>query len=175
MYRRAFALLTTAVLVFAPAATGSVAGGVPGPKAHAPNIVRLVGTETFEANALIQATFRFSPERQFPHTGERVRWLDRDHTMDPHTVTVVRKSQLPTSLPEVFNCAPCNDALDAHFGAGPPVTRVNVGAAGLDAPGDSLLLFDGENIGAKISAPSGKRLFYLCAIHPWMQGQLKVG
>ena len=94
----------------------------------------------------------------------------------PHTFSLVRKSQLPTSLAEAFNCDACNQALDAHFGTGgPPVTRVNVGQPGLDQPSDSLLLLDGERIGAAISAPSGTNLYYLCAIHPWMQGKLSVG
>jgi len=53
--------------------------------------------------------------------------------------------------------------------------RVNVGQPGLDQPGDSLLILDGQTIGATISASAGTNLFYLCAIHPWMQGQLRVG
>ncbi len=177
MVRRVLAMTTTAILLIAPSiSTGTAAGGAPGPRNHDPNVVRLLGRETFEANTMISATFRFSPERLFPHTGERVAWLDQDHVPDPHTVTVVRKSQLPTSLAEAFNCDACNQALDAHFGTGgPPVTRVNVGQPGLDQPGDSLLLLDGERIGATISAPSGTNLYYLCAIHPWMQGKLSVG
>jgi hypothetical protein len=51
---------------------------------------------------------------------------------------------------------------------------VNAGAPGLDAPGDSLLFFDDQSVTATVSAPSGARLFYLCAIHPWMQGQITV-
>ena len=176
MFRRVLAMASTAILLMAPSiSSGTAAGGAPAPRNHDPHLVRLLGRETFEANTMISATFRFSPERMFPHTGERVAWLDQDHVPDPHTVTVVRKSQLPTSLAEAFNCDACNDALDKHFGAGPPVTRVNVGLPGLDQPGDSLLLFDGERIGAMISAPSGTHLFYLCSIHPWMQGKLRVG
>ena len=176
MVRRFLAMASTAILLIAPSiSSGTAAGGAPGPRNHDPQLVRLLGRETFEANTMISATFRFSPERMFPHTGERVAWLDQDHVPDPHTITVVRRSQLPTSLAEAFNCDACNAALDEHFGAGSPVTRVNAGLPGLDQPGDSLLLLDGERIGAMISAPSGTHLFYLCAIHPWMQGKLRVG
>jgi hypothetical protein len=66
---------------------------------------------------------------------------------------------------------PCGDALEAHFGAGPVI---DVDSPGLDAPGDSLLFFAGESISAKISAAAGSTLFYLCAIHPWMQGSIIV-
>jgi hypothetical protein len=51
---------------------------------------------------------------------------------------------------------------------------IDVGSPGLDAPGDSLLFFAGESISATISAPAGSTLFYLCAIHPWMQGSISV-
>jgi hypothetical protein len=105
-----------------------------------------------------------------------VRWIDQDKVPDPHTITLVRRGQVPTSFAEAFNCQPCNAALDAHFGTGgPPAARVNVGQPGLDQPGDSLLILDGQSIGAQISASAGTNLFYLCAIHPWMQGQLRVG
>ncbi|MGH2651068.1 MAG: cupredoxin domain-containing protein, partial [Actinomycetota bacterium] len=65
--------------------------------------------------------------------------------------------------------------LAGHFGGGPPVLVIEVGGPGLDAPGDSLLLFPGESISASVSAPAGSTLFYLCAIHPWMQGSITVG
>jgi len=176
MRKRFFAMITASLIVLASIAiVGSAAGGTPA-RTHQPKVVRLLGQETFEANALVTSTLRFSPERSFPHTGERVRWIDRDKVPDPHTITLVRRGQLPTSLAEAFNCQACNAALDSHFGAGgPPVVRVNVGQPGLDQPGDSLLILDGQSIGAQISASAGRNLFYLCAIHPWMQGQLRVG
>jgi hypothetical protein len=52
---------------------------------------------------------------------------------------------------------------------------VNVGGPGLDQSGDSLLFFAGESISAEISAAAGTTLYYLCAIHPWMQGSITVG
>ena len=175
MHRKGFAILSTAIVFLASMAMVSIAGGAPTPRGHDPNLVRLLGRETFEANALVTSTFRFSPEREFLHTGERVRWIDQDHVPDPHTMTVVRKSQLPTSFAEAFACEPCNDALDAHFGTTPPTTRVDVGASGFGQPGDSLLILDGASIGATVSAPAGTSVFYVCALHPWMQGSLRVG
>lgn len=176
MYRRALAILSTAIVFIVPTVTtGSTAGGSPEPASHESNLVRVLGTQTFEANTLIQATFRFSPERLFPHSGEGVRWIDQDKVEEPHTITVVRRSQLPTSIPEVFGCEVCNDALAAHFSSDPPRVRVNVGDPGLDQPGDSLLLLPDGSIGAQVSADPGTNLYYLCAIHSWMQGKLTVG
>ena len=52
---------------------------------------------------------------------------------------------------------------------------VNVGRPGLDQPGDSLLI-DAEQpvTRARVTADPGTTLHFICAIHPWMQGKLKV-
>ena len=175
MHRRIFFLLAVGALAVTVIVVGPAVGRAPGPKTHEPHLVRALGNESFEANTLIQATFRFSPERSFPHTGERLRWVDRDSVEEPHTITIVRRGQLPTSLDEVFDCQPCNDALGQHFSTDPPSLRVDVGQPGLDQPGDSLLLLPGTSIGAVVSAPAGTNLRYLCSIHPWMQGKIVVG
>ena len=176
MYRRVLAIVSTAIVLIVPTVTtGSLAGGAPQPTGHEPSLVRIIGTETFEANALIQATFRYSPERSFPHSGDLVRWIDQAKVPEPHTITVVRRSQLPTSVAEVFECQVCSEALDAHFSSDPPKVRVNVGDPGLDSPGDSLLMFPGGGISAQVTAEPGTSLYYLCAIHGWMQGKLTVG
>lgn len=55
-----------------------------------------------------------------------------------------------------------------------PKPVVNVGAQGLDMPGDSLLLKDGQSVSAVVSAAPGTDLYYLCSIHSWMQGEIQV-
>jgi plastocyanin len=139
--------------------------------------VRTNGDNKFVPNAMIQSTLRFTPGKIGVASGEAVTWQHDDRTTEPHTVTIVAESDLPTTVDEVFGCQapgePCGDALAAHFGP-PPNQVVNAGAPGLDAPGDSLLFFDDQSVTATVSAPSGARLFYLCAIHPWMQGQITV-
>ena len=176
MKARSLILLTAFVLVMGMLFTASSAGRTGTTRTHDPQVIRTKGALTFEANALIQATFRFSPERLFPHTGDKVRLVDADRPNEPHTLSIVRKGQLPTSGQEVFACAACNAALEAHFAQGDtPITRVNVGAPGLDQPGDSLWLAPGATISSQVSAPAGTTLHYLCAIHGWMQGRLTVG
>jgi plastocyanin len=112
--------------------------------------------------------------------GATVTWQDQDESTDPHTVTILAEDDVPDTIEEVFGCGepggPCEAALGGHFPSetDPPVPVLNAGEPGLDAVGDSLFLGDGEEISAEISAPPSTRLSYVCAIHPWMQGSIKV-
>jgi hypothetical protein len=179
MNRRKFAALTIAAVVMLTAISAVTAVArdeSPSPARHqTETVIRVLGREDFEPNALVFSTFRFDAEKSFPHQGERVRLVDRDKVDGaPHSLTVVRRSELPETIDEVFGCEACNEALDAHFAAGPPDPRIGLGD-GLNEPGDSMLIFEGQSIGAKVSAPPGSVLRFLCAFHPWMQGRLIVG
>ena len=167
------AVLALALGSFAPAA-GSTDPSAPSQRTTPENRVLVLGADTFEANVLIQSTYRFSPERIYVTSGERLRWVDEDEGNDPHTITVVRRSQLPDAFGDLFACDPCNDALGAHFGGPEPTIKVNQGRSGLNQPGDSLLLNPDDAVGAAVKAPAGTTLSYLCAIHPWMQGRITV-
>ena len=144
-----------------------------------PLTVAVRGGEQFVPNALIQSTFRFSPGPISAITGQTVTWVDDDQVADePHTITVVAQDDLPTNIEEALvECEVCGAALAGHnlFPGGVPVPVLNAGSPGLDAPGDSLLLFPGGSVDAVISAPAGTTLYYLCALHPWMQGSISVG
>ena len=138
--------------------------------------VRTRGDERVVPNAMVQATLRFTPGMIKVQSGESVTWIHDDFTTAPHTVTVVEEFPEAT-LDAIFGCGapggPCDVALTAHFAGGfHPV--VEAGAAGLDAPGDSLFFGDDQSITANVTAPSGTTLLYLCAIHPWMQGEIAV-
>lgn len=138
--------------------------------------VRTTGDERVIPNVMVQATIRFTPGMIKVASGEDVTWTHDDRTTAPHTVTIV--DELPgASLDEIFGCgAPggdCDVALTAHFAGGfNPV--VEAGGPGLDAAGDSLFFGDDQSVTATVTAPSGTTLLYLCAIHPWMQGQIVV-
>src|SRR3954462_8153053 len=96
------AVLTLALGSFAPA-TGSTADpSAPSPRTTPENRVLVLGADSFEANVLIQSTYRFSPERIYVPSGERLRWVDEDEGNDPHTITVVRRSQLPDEFGDLF-------------------------------------------------------------------------
>jgi plastocyanin len=122
------------------------------------------------------ATFRFAPGPLTVSSGSTVRWVNE--TDEPHTISVVAKADLPTSIDEVFGCAVCGAIFASHFPGGPsnpPIAVVNAGSAGLDAVGDSLWQNPGETVSATISAAPGSTLHYMCGIHAWMQGTIKVG
>jgi len=136
-------------------------------------VVRTQGDESFQPNALIMSTLKFSPGHATTSTGSTMTWTHADQTEDPHTVSIVETSDLPDEIEEVFECEVCGEIFAAHEAVGGPV--VDVGAEGLDQPGDSLFFLPGESISAVISAPAGTTLYYLCAIHPWMQGSITVG
>lgn len=168
--------LVSGVLVTVVTAIGAAAVDR-SPRSHQPvTVIEALGQEDFEPNALIFSTFRFDPGRSFPHSGDTVRLVDHDRSeAAPHTLTVVRQGQLPTTFDEVlFGCEACEGALGAHFATDPPTRRVGL-QDGLNAPGDSMLISNGQTVGATLTAPSGSVLYFLCAFHPWMQGRLVVG
>jgi hypothetical protein len=47
-------------------------------------------------------------------------------------------------------------------------------AAGIDGRLDSLFVGPGESVTAQVTAPPDTELFYLCIIHAWMMGEIRV-
>jgi len=148
--------------------------------------ITIRGDERFVANTIIQATFRFSPGPLVVKSGDAVTWTN-PATPEPHSISIVNQGDLPASVEDVFMCSVCNDILTAHGigpgGPGPSFTPVlgNAAAHQLQAVGDSFLIgsssmpgFLPTSVTETITAQSGSTLFYLCAIHPWMQGTISV-
>jgi plastocyanin len=162
-------LIVAGILAFAVATTITVAAA---PK-RGPVVI--AGDEDFVANQMIESDFHFVKGDLSVKSGDSVTW--RNATDDEHTVTLVPEGEVPDDFDGVFECrdpgGPCRAALDAHFATDPPTEVINVGAAGLDTPGDSLLVEE-ESVSAVISAPAGTELYYICSVHPWMQGEIDV-
>jgi hypothetical protein len=109
-------------------------------------------------------------------------------TEGPHTFTVVKKKDLPTTAKEVLNCAICATLGQAH-GAdpnseAPPTYQYLENGVGqntppnVDRPGDSGVTGPGqkgESIDLKVTASKGTVLRFMCLIHPWMQARVRVG
>lgn len=179
MSRRTLFVLATAVVVTASTvgAGMALAGGGPTPSGPVGGggAIQTRGVEKIEPNELIYSTFRFSPEKAVVDSGQQLRFVHNDEGQDPHTATIVEQADLPTDFVETFNCRVCNQALRAHFGGGALTRKVDAdGDGGLSAPGDSLWFVPGQDVSMQVTAPSGTKLFYLCAIHPWMQGKIVV-
>jgi plastocyanin len=100
---------------------------------------------------------------------------------DPHTFSIVTKKDLPKTRGQLNNCgAPntiCSKLNLAHQvdqQGNPAKPVVDIGTAGVDQPGDSFVLSPKGSQTVNLSAKSGTTLYFMCGIHPWMQGTLKV-
>ncbi|MEX0753905.1 MAG: hypothetical protein WD556_02155 [Actinomycetota bacterium] len=180
--RRTWMLVAVSSLVVASlvgAGSGSVAETRPRDHIGAGHAVATKGATTFEPNANVVSTLRFGTGRIVVESGDQVRWVHRDSDPDPHSITIVKASEVPESIGDVFagECASCDQAAEGHFAGGGLVREVeddDDGEFGLDGPGDSLWLNPGAKITSVVSAPAGTRMRYICFIHPWMIGTIKV-
>jgi hypothetical protein len=138
----------------------------------------IIGGLTFEPGKFVRDDQRFAPRNLEVRSGGKVRLRNRANTEDPHTLSLVKRSELPDRPSEVFNCRACEPFFGAHQvneetgDVGMPV--VNVGEEGFDQAGDSIFVPPAGTVQFDISADRGKKLYYLCAVHPWMQGRLRV-
>lgn len=143
-------------------------------------------------------TFKINRYRQFG-----VRWNKDVYTIksggtlafknslkdEPHTFSVLKKSQLPRTNRQLNQCeaqppalpkyAPCRVLVQAHAPTGqgaPQHPIVNKGKPGIDVPGDSLFIAPkgAPQPTITVSAKPGTTLYFMCLIHPWMQAELIV-
>ena len=160
-------------LTLMPAA-GGAANGANG------NLIRTRGNEVMQPNALIQSTFKFTPGRISVTSGETLTFEHADQGEEPHTLTIVNKDELPATTDDVFNCGEpgtvCADAFNLFTQE--PTTSMVLNApgtdTGIDGRLDTLFVLPGESVSAPVTAPAGTTLYFLCLIHPWMQGEIVV-
>jgi len=134
------------------------------------NTITTLGSESFQPNTLIQATYRFNPGVVDVKSGGRLKLVYGNKGDDPHTLSIVNQDQLPATVGQVFNCQVCNQILKGMDGH----KRVLGSDGGLNQFGDSILLLPGQTTSVKVTAPPGTTLYFMCAIHPWMQGTIYV-
>jgi plastocyanin len=153
----------------------SAAGDGAAPSGEIGARVKIRGRFELQPNQYVQLTFRFDPGPVNVSRGQDIKFTDVAQVKEPHTVTIVRQGQLPQTAREAFQCKPCNRALQRH---GRPPKRLveddNDREKGLDAPGDSRWIAPGGSARPTVTAPRNTTLYYLCAIHPWMQGRINV-
>jgi hypothetical protein len=175
-WRRSLVIGIT-ILVMAMAAAGSV-------QASNPNTVTAVNKFSADINQSFNVEFRFAPGTLRIERGATLTFRQGPpqppfafpEGVDPHTLSIVDRADLPRTLRELFFCPACQPFLEAHDPFGPsPTFIVNRGRPGLNQPGDSLLITaDHPVTRARVTAPAGTTLHYLCAVHSWMQGKLIV-
>jgi plastocyanin len=187
--RAARAGVAAAVVVIAAAIA------VPAFAATAPKRVTqtTLGGAKFVPNRLFADTMHFKLGTITIKSGGTITFTDK--TKAPHTFSIVKKRQVPRTARAVDACfgkGPCDEIAMAHGAINPdtgeeqdPTTPlVNAGKAGFNQPGDSIVLqpaggassakAHASKTSVKVTAPAGKTLSFICAIHPWMQGKIQV-
>jgi plastocyanin len=129
------------------------------------------------------ATLKFSPGHIVVTSGETLTFQHDDATQDPHTLSIVNAADVPATIDDVFSCGEpgtvCDDVFQAvgqALGGEPTGSQfVNIsGGSGLDGRLDTIFLLPGDSVSATVTAPSGSTLYFICAIHAWMQGTITV-
>lgn len=105
----------------------------------------------------------------------------RNKANQPHTFSIVAKKDVPKTRRKLNNCGSpgtiCDTISTAHQigpDGNPQKPVVDVGTPGIDQVGDSFVLNPKSSQKVAISAKASTTLNFICAIHPWMQGVLKV-
>jgi uncharacterized cupredoxin-like copper-binding protein len=133
----------------------------------------------------VRDNMRFTPFKQTVRKGATVTLLNKGPKQEPHSISFVKKSQLPRTTRAINKCAGdngpggiCLKFAIAHQvniqtgDVGKPV--VDVHKPGVDGPGDSLFIPPGKGVKFHVTAKKGTTLYFMCAVHPWMQGSIKV-
>lgn len=166
-------------------ATGAAVGAVG--KAPAKTTIKVSQKLKMKPNRYIQDGLRWDRDVYAVRSGGTLHVVNTAAGEGPHTFTVVRKSDLPRTIAKLFNCKVCNELGQAH-GADPesdappkfPFLENGTGQAtppNVDRPGDSGVTGEGkkgEFIDLKVTAAKGKKLHFMCLIHPWMQARVDV-
>jgi hypothetical protein len=180
MQRKLLGAATAAVVVGA----GAVAAAAASP-AH--TSINAVTSTKVKINRYIQDGTRWQNDVYTVRSGGTITIRNLAASDGPHTFSVVKKSQLPRTVAQINNCKICLTLAKEHganpnSNAPPKFLFVENGvgtntAPNVDQPGDSAFVepSQGAKVTLKVTAKPGTTLYFLCAIHPWMQAKLVVG
>lgn len=171
-------------LLGSAAAGAETAPAAPAPVAASKSVIKMVlqgkklgfeAPETIEQGASLEILNETNPRQ-----------------VGPHTFSLVTKSSLPKTRQAEKNCFTPEKICTAiaewqHFSPKTEKVGLNLvkaGPAGWSTVGDAKgatgdSWFTGEtkpgtHITEAVSAKAGTTLYFMCAIHPWMQGSIKV-
>jgi LysM repeat protein len=165
--------------------TGAALAAKQGPApTHA--TVNAVQKVQFKINRYVKDALRWQKDTYQVKSGGTLHIVNKAHD-GPHTFSIVAKKDLPRTVKQINECSICQK-IGEQFGITDPNSEAppahnytedgvaQDAPANFDKPGDSV--FVGPNVGdsadAKITAKKGKTLYFLCAIHPWMQAKVIV-
>jgi hypothetical protein len=165
------------------AAAAVAATNGPPPKRATVNAVSKV---TYKINRFVKDGLRWQKDTYQVRSGGTLHIVNKAQS-GPHTLSIVKKSDLPRTTKQLNQCSIC-ETIGQQHGADPnsdaPPTHLwtedGVGVdtpANFDKPGDSVFIGPepGSSADVTVTAKKGTKLFFLCAIHPWMQAKVIVG
>jgi hypothetical protein len=139
----------------------------------------------FKINRYVKDALRWQKDVYAVKAGGTLTITNKAHD-GPHTFSVVNKKDLPRTVKQINNCQICQTIAQEH-GADPnseaPPTNlfVNDGTGqstppNVDKPGDSAFIGPnpGDSVTLTVTAKKGTTLYFMCAIHPWMQAKVQV-
>ena len=164
--------------------SAAATAAVPALAASSPKHAKLVakGGASFKPNQFVKDGQRWVPGTVVIASGGTLKLSSKTTTGDPHTFSIVKKSDVPRTLNQVFDCSICNTIAQSHGvdpngpppSGPPPITTVDVHNDGFNEPGDSQFVPPRGTVNVHITAKRGTTLHFICIIHPWMQGVVKV-
>lgn len=178
--------LVAAVGVAGAVAAGGSAVALAAGSAPKHATINAVTSTKVVVNRYIQDGTRWQKDVYDVKSGGTITIVNLAASDGPHTFSVVKKSQLPRSVSQIENCAICRTLAVEHganpnSNAPPTFTYVENGVGtntrpNVDRPGDSAFIGGTQkaSVTLKVTAKPGTTLYFMCAIHPWMQAKLIV-
>jgi hypothetical protein len=170
----------------------ALGGGVAMAAAPKTTTIKEKSGTVYSINRFVQSKLRWSKDTYTVAHGGTLHIVANKLGEGPHTFTVVRKKDLPTTNKAINNClAPghiCLKLAIAHgadpSSQGPPKFQFLENGKGqntppnVDRPGDSAAIGftpAQKAVDLKVTAKKGTTLHFMCLVHPWMQATVKVG
>jgi hypothetical protein len=181
-HRKLVAGVATLSLVAGGAGAALAAGGKAPSRA---NVVAVSSTKV-KVNRYVQEGIRWKKDVYTIRSGGTLRIVNNAPDTGPHTFTVLKKSDMPTTPRGILNCGICNKLGQAH-GADPNSEappkflylengKGSATAPNVDRAGDSAFIDarKGASATLKVTAKKGATLRFICLVHPWMQARVLV-
>jgi hypothetical protein len=146
------------------------------------NTITAVGGTKVKANAYVQDDQRWDADAYTVKSGATVTLRDKSTEGQPHTLSLIKKR--PKTPAQIMGCEACGPLMEAHQ-ANPETGEVGqelvqAGGEGFDTggdkngAGDSIYLPPKGKVTFKVTAKKGTTLNFVCAVHPWMLGTIKI-
>ena len=189
MPRRTKLIAGAVTLSVALGATG-VAVAANTSAAPAKTTIKVSQKVKMKPNRYIQDGLRWNKDVYHVRSGGTLHVVNTVATEGPHTFSVVKKNELPRTAAQTFGCKICNKTAqelgvtDPNDPNAQPKFQYAENGVGqdtppnVDRPGDTGVTGPGkkgESIDLKVTAKKGTTLYFMCAIHPWMQAKVIVG